>query len=338
MTAALPEPASSRPPARGLLALALALALVGCQPAPQPQPLVLGTPHLPATALVYVAERNGCLAQGPHPVVVRNYPSGRDAMAALRKGEVDVAVGYQTPFIFNAFEDPALRILTALHSSARASYLVARRDRGIRSAADLRGKRIGYPPRTSAEYLLRSLLAFEGLALSDVVLVEIAPADSAAELKAGRVDAVAGWSPHVDAAAGTIPAANRQLIYSDVYEEMSVVATRQPVRERHPQALQRLVRCIAEAATQVHRAPDGGQALAAQVFPQVPPLQLQAQWAEITHQIGLTNALLSVLTHEADWLAAAQPPGVVVPRFADLLAPEYLNAVAPETVTALRRH
>ncbi len=329
----------SRVLTRGILpaaAMALALALSACRPA-QP-PLVVGAPHLPATALVFLAERSGCLARGPHPVVLRRYPSGRDALAALRKDEVHAAAGYQTPFILNSFEDPSLRILTVLHSSSRASYVVARRDRGVRSAADLRGKRIGYPPRTSADYLVRSLLAFEGMGMSDVVLVEIAPADAAAQLSAGRVDAVAGWSPHVDIAAAALPESNRQLIYSDVYEELSVIATRQPVRESRPQALQTLVRCTVEAARQVQQASDGGLALAATVLPDLPTEQLRAQWSEITHQIGLTNALLSVLSQEADALAAAQLVRPKVPRFPDLLAPEFLRATAPETVTALRRN
>jgi ABC-type nitrate/sulfonate/bicarbonate transport system substrate-binding protein len=166
--------------------VALLLTLAACGADPRKPALVLGAPHLPATALVYLAERSGCLARGSHPVELRDYPSGRDALAALRKGEVDAAVGYQTPFIFNALEDPSLRILTALHSSARGSYVVGRRDRGILGAPDLRGKRIGYPPRTSADYLVRSLLAYEGLSPADVTLVEIIPSEAAAELTAGR--------------------------------------------------------------------------------------------------------------------------------------------------------
>jgi NitT/TauT family transport system substrate-binding protein len=312
----------------------LAAGLAGCRPAP---PLVVGTPHLPATALLYLAERNGCLADGDPKIVLRNYPSGRDAMVALRQGEVEAAAAYQTPFIFNAFEDPSLRILTTLHSSVRASYLVGRRDRGIRSGADLKGKRIGYPPRTSADYLVRSLLAFEGLSVKDVTLVEIAPADAAAHLKAGRVDAVANWSPHIDAAAAALEPANRQVIYSDVYDEMSLIATRQDVRERREKVLHRLVRCTAQAARELDALPDRGLRMAAQVFPQLPPEQLQSQWAEITHHVGLSNALLSVLTHEAEWLAAAQQPRVRVPAFADMLDAEFLQAVAPETITAMRR-
>jgi NitT/TauT family transport system substrate-binding protein len=312
----------------------LAIGLVGCRPAP---PLVVGTPHLPATALLYLAERNGCLADREPRIVLRDYPSGRDAMVALRQGEVDVAAAYQTPFIFNAFEDPSLRILTTLHSSVRASYLVGRRDRGIRSGADLKGKRIGYPPRTSADFLVRSLLAFEGLSVDDVTLVEIAPADGAAQLRAGRVDAVANWSPHIDAAAMALEPANRQVIYSDVYEEMSMIATRQDVRERREMALRRLVRCTAEAARQVEALPDRGLRKAADVFPHLPPEQLQSQWSEITHHVGLSNALLSVLTHEAEWLAAAPRPRARVPAFADMLDAEFLGEVAPETITALRR-
>lgn len=314
--------------------IGLTTVLVGCRPAP---PLVVGTPHLPATALLYLAEQDGCFAKGEPKIVLRDYPSGRDALAALRTGEVEAAAAYQTPFIFNAFEDPSLRILTTLHSSARASYMVGRRDRGIRSGADLKGKRIGYPPRTSADYLLRTTLAYEGLGMQDVALVEIAPADAATQLKAGRVDAVANWSPHIDAASAALEPSNRQVIYSDVYEEMSMIATRQAVRDRRAEALHKLVRCTAEAARKLDALPDRGLQMAAKVFPQLPPEQLRSQWAEITHHVGLSYALLSVLRQEAEWLAAAQKPRAPVPEFNDMLDAEFLQVAAPDTITAMRR-
>jgi len=326
--------ATARTLLTAVFVIVLVAGLSGCRPAP---PLVVGTPHLAATALLYLAERSGCFSQGDTRIELRNYPSGRDALAALRRGEVDAAAGYQTPLIFNAFEDPSLRILTTLHSSARASYMVGRRDRGIRSGADLRGKRIGYPPRTSAEYLLRTTLAYEGLNMDDVELVGIDPPDAAAQLRAGRVDAVANWSPHIDAAAAAIEPGNRQVIYSDIYEEMSMIATRQDVRERRAKALHQLVRCTVKAARELEALPDRGLQQAAAVFPQLPPEQLRSQWAEITHHVGLSNALLSVLTHEAEWLAASQQPRARVPVFADMLAAEFLAAAAPETITAPRR-
>jgi ABC-type nitrate/sulfonate/bicarbonate transport system substrate-binding protein len=142
----------------------------------------------------------------------------------------------------------------------------------------------------------------------------------------------------VDNAAASLPKGNRQLIYSDLYEELSVIATRQQVRERHPQALHTLVRCTVEAARLVQQAPDGGLALAAKAFPDMPAEQLRAQWSEIFHQVGLSNALLSTLGQEAEALVAARPVPTGVPRFADLFAPEFLRAVAPETVTAARRN
>lgn len=328
-----------RTPRRPLaLALVLGVALgAACRPQPVERVLV-GSIRIPSMALLYIAEDQGCLRGDGPEIVLRDYATGRDAVAALRRGEVAVAAAYQTPVVLNTLEDASLRILTTLHTAARNTHVVARADRGIRTAADLRGKRIGVPSRTNAEYFVRALLAFEGIDPGEVTVVDVSPPDAAAgELGSGRVDAVAVWSPHVDAAAAALPPDLRVELFSDVYTEASMLVTTEEVRAARPAALAKLVRCAVEAQRLVDAAPDRGRALVARAFREQDPSVLDRQWNDLTHQIGLQNALVSILTQEAEWIRETERTAGPLPRFPAMFAPEFLAASAPESVTYVRR-
>jgi NitT/TauT family transport system substrate-binding protein len=329
----------TRPPRlRRVLALALLAAAVslafGCRPSRDR--LVLGSVRIPSSGLVYIAHEAGCFDEERLEVVQHPYSSGRDAITALRRGEVDAAIAYQTPVVLNAFADRTLRIVTTLHFTSRNTHLAARADRGIREVSDLRGKRVGVPLRTNAELFMRTLLAFDGIDPQEVVLIDIAPEDASGAFASGIVDAVAVWSPHVDAAAAALPPAEVVELYSDVYTEMSAIVTREEVRATRARALTKLVRCLRRAEESVEAAPDRGLAGAHLIFTEIDGAALRRQWSDNTLQLGLSNLLLAIMYQEMEWLRASGEEGDV-PPLSTMFAPEFLDVVHPDSVTYLRR-
>ncbi len=80
--------------------------------------------------------------------------------------------------------------------SLKGIGLVARKDRGISTPADLKGKKVGVPPPGVQVLALTVLLDKVGLKLgSDVQAVPLAFADHAAALDRGDIDAYAGTEP-----------------------------------------------------------------------------------------------------------------------------------------------
>lgn len=321
---------------RAVRALAVACAAAGALAACRgggTDRLVLGSVRVPALALVFIAEESGCFADQRLVVDHRAFATGRDALDAMRRGELDVAAAFQAPFVLAAFEDPSLRVLTTLHSANRNTHLAARVDRGIRGAGDLRGKRIGVALRTNAEFFVRTLLGFEGIDATEVTLVDLAPERSASALASGEVDAVAVWSPHVDDAAAALPPGAVVELYSDLYTEMSMLVTREEVRAARAPALTKLVRCLRSAEVAVESAPDGGLAIARRTFPGEDAEKLARQWGQVTPHLGLQNVLVSICAREAEWMRAAGGIERAVPDFARLLAPEFLEIAHPESIT-----
>jgi ABC-type nitrate/sulfonate/bicarbonate transport system substrate-binding protein len=320
---------------RALLAAGAMAALVaGCRGGATDR-LVLGSVRLPAMGLVFIAQESGCFEDERLAVDLRTFETGRDALEAMRRGELDVATMFETPVVRRAFEDDTLRVLTSLHSSSRNTRVAARVDRGIGGVRDLRGKRIGLPRQTHAESFLRTLLAFAGIDPAEVSLVDVAPGRSAEALASGEVDAVAVWSPHVDDAAEALPAGEVVRFRCDLYMEMAILVTREQVRRSAAPALTKLVRCLRRAELAVESAPDGGLALARRIFPEDDPDEIARRWADVSLHLGLHNVLVSSFTQEAEWVRAAEGIDRPVPRFAGLLAPEFLEEVHPDSITYL---
>jgi NitT/TauT family transport system substrate-binding protein len=78
-----------------------------------------------------------------------------------------------------------------------ADRVIAMPDSGIKTLADLKGKRIGVPLGTSGDMILQLSLAKAGLVPGDVELLNMDPSTLVSAASAGQVDAAAIWYPLV---------------------------------------------------------------------------------------------------------------------------------------------
>src|SRR5215813_7447333 len=91
----------------------------------------------------------------------------------IMDGSADIATNAETQLLRQSVDDPNLRVIFTV---AESFYrIVARRSAGIRSVADLKGKRITTPRNTSAAYFLARMLATANLSEADITFVTINP-------------------------------------------------------------------------------------------------------------------------------------------------------------------
>ncbi len=321
---------------RGAALVLAALCVTACRRAEPEDRLVLGSVGFPAVGLVHVAMQSGCFAEERLAVVDRRLVLGKDALAALLAGDVDVATVFETPVAREAPAHPEIRILTTLHLSRLDTRLVARADRGIRSAADLAGKRVGVAPGTNAAFFLDTLLEFAEVPRQRVTIVFLAPDALPGALSSGSVDAIASWEPFAHFAEAALPAGASVTILSEVYTELSTLVTRSDLVERRGRALTKLVRCVARAERMTFDEPARAYALLRRALPDMPEPALRDGWQRTTPLLGLPNILVSVLRQESEWIDRLDGRPHASFDFASLLVPEILGRVEPEAVTFLR--
>lgn len=246
-----------------------------------------------------------------HGSVMALWNKGSDLVSLASTGQADIATNSETQILHCSAENPDLRIIFTI---AECPYrIVARRSAGIARLADLRGKRIGTQPESSADLFLNALLRTGGLADSDVTYVPFmaktdAPVSLLPEaLRSGKVDAVALWEPQVERARRAI--GNDAIEFYDpaVYTEKFCLCTTQTNLD-DPSMRPRIVafvRALIDATRRLKVEPEIGWDLvskAAELDTEI----VRDAWPYFNYPGTLAVDMLDVLARHDVWVAERQ--------------------------------
>jgi sulfonate transport system substrate-binding protein len=217
----------------------------------------------------------------------------------------DAATNSETQILLRSVDHPELRIVMTV---AECEYrIVARRSAGIRRLVDLRGKKVGTPANTSAEYYLSKMLRTVKLDEPDVTVVPMPVADMASAMKRGDVDAVSGWEPGAQDSVAALGA--DAIVFQDrpVYRELFNLNTTtgvlsDPVKRR---VLVDVVRAIADASREVRERPADVRPLLSSRI-NVPQATVATVWRHFRFPASVPRDTLDVLVEEEQWVAARQ--------------------------------
>jgi len=222
---------------------------------------------------------------------------------AIMDGSVDVATNAETQLLRQSVDDPDLRVIFTV---AESFYrIVARRSAGVRTVADLKGKRITTPRNTSAHYFLVKMLATAKLSESDVTLVDVTPVtDMSTALKDGRVDAIAMWEPEAERAIAAVGRDAVVLQDRRVYRELfnlntSAKVLADPDKRR---AIVELLRSLIASSDRLQRSPREFWPLISSKLSYSPELIAKC-WPNLRYAGGLADDLLDVMEIEERWVA-----------------------------------
>ncbi|WP_233808221.1 ABC transporter substrate-binding protein [Paraburkholderia sp. HP33-1] len=144
-----------------------------------------------------ILEASGQLNNLPYKIEWFNFPAAQPLGEALNAGAIDVGGLGDAPLIFAYAAGARVRAVAATRSIPRDLAIIVPDDSPIRTAADLKGKRIATTRGSIGHYLAIATLERAGIKLSDVSLRFMQPADAKAALASGNVDAWSTWDPYV---------------------------------------------------------------------------------------------------------------------------------------------
>ena len=123
------------------------------------------------------------------------FPAGPQLLEGLNVGAVDVGYVGEAPPIFAQAAGAKFVYIGYDPASPRAEAILVTKDSPIRSVADLKGKKVALNKGSNVHYLLVKQLEKNGLKLSDIQPVYLAPADGRAAFESKNVDAWVIWDP-----------------------------------------------------------------------------------------------------------------------------------------------
>ncbi|HYX15882.1 MAG TPA: aliphatic sulfonate ABC transporter substrate-binding protein [Nostoc sp.] len=152
------------------------------------------------TALA-VLEEKGILAERLKPLGYRvewpEFAAGPQQLEALNAGALDIASTAESPPVFSQAAGAPLVYLAANSSDGQAVSLLVPKNSPIQSVKDLKGKKVAFQKASIGHYLILRALEKEGLKLSDIESVGLAPPDANVAFSQGKVDAWFIWEPFV---------------------------------------------------------------------------------------------------------------------------------------------
>lgn len=302
-------------------------------PAVSPLPLALAVRPGADAALIAIAQDQGYYKQANLTVTLALYPSGQEAMGALCRGQAQAATVSDVAFAVKALEDPSLRILASLGSTT-ASQIVARKDRGIRTPSDLKGKRVGFSAGTTSDYFLYAFLLTEKIDPTEITRVNIPPARQAEAVALGEVDAVSAFGPNAFAAGRRLGDIALSWDCQNNVAYHWLLVTREGTAPP-AEALQRLVRALLRADEFAVGNDAQVQAILIRQWRLDPDFVSQA-WPRTRVRLSLGQSIVSSLRAYFQWQiqnGAPDRPPVDIVSFLDT-GP--LDREAPQRVTLFR--
>lgn len=124
------------------------------------------------------------------------FPAAAPLAEALNAGAVDSGPIGDAPAIFALAAGTRIKLIGANRSDPYGTAVLVRPDSPLKSAADLKGKRIGTNRGSIGHFVALKALASAGLKPEDADIRFLPPADAKLALTNGSVDAWATWEPY----------------------------------------------------------------------------------------------------------------------------------------------
>jgi NitT/TauT family transport system substrate-binding protein len=325
----------------GLLAIGMLATLqLGCKPTENPpgsrEKVTIAYSTASNAILAYIAFAKGFFTEEGLDAVPQPHAFGKLALNSVIEGKADIATAADTPIVFAIMNGKKITTLAVIQTSNRDNAIVARKDRGIAKPADLKGKKIGVPMGTSAEFFLYTVLLASGIESNQVTLVAMKPDQMAEAFEKGTIDAVAAFNPTIKHLEKKLSKRGTVFHEEALYTETFCIVAMQEYAQKNPEAVKKVLRAFIKAQTFVQQHDQEARALVAD-FIKLDRAALDEIWDIFTFKVTLDQALLVNFEDQTRWLLkSGSTSRKSMPNYLEYIYADGLYFVKPEAVRIVR--
>ncbi len=301
-----------------------------------PEKVTIAYSASPDAALAQVAQTQGYYLQEGLDAIPQKYAYGRLALAAVLEGKADFATVAETPFMFAIMNGQKIAVIATIQTSNRNNVIIARKDKGIHTPRDLKGRKIAVTSGTLLDFFLDSFLATTGMTRKAVTVVNVKPEEMIDAVVRGDVDAISAWSYVVIEAQHRLGERGITFLDEEIYTQtFNVIATEEFIR-KNPAKVDKVLRAFVKAEGFVKKNPAESQAIVAE-FCGIEKAVIKEMWDLEDFSVTLDQSLVLALEDEAAW---AIKNGFIekmnIPNFLNYIYIDGLKLVNPNAVRILR--
>ena len=303
---------------------------------PSSEPVRMGLAMQPQSALVLIAREKGYFAKQGLTMEFHEYPSGKRALnEGLFTDKVDVTTASDLPVAMAVLNGREIAILTSIFNADNVNRIIARRDAGITTAAELQGKRIATQKSSAVHYflhlfMLENMLSEKQLALSFMKAEQLPVA-----LAEGRIDAFSMREPYISEAKKLL--GEKTIIFAapGIYSQVDVAVASPALLNKRPAVASAILYALIEAEDFVADNPVESMSIVATALGS-PQANIEQIWPTLKLHLRLEQALLLLLESEARWaIRHGYTSAKEVPDFLQYIRIAPLKQLNPGAVTLI---
>lgn len=293
--------------------------------------ITIGVSSQPVSTAVYTAHAKGYFEKEGLHTKLESYTAGKEALNAVCSGKDQFATVAETPVMLAVLNGEKIYVIATIANVDKYMVVVARKDRGISSPSDLKGKRIGLIKGTTAEFFLHVYLTLNHIEDVDVNAVYLPPADIVNALLEGRVDAVCTWAPHSTLLKRKLGSNAVILIDPGAYTMNWNIAVTQKFAKSKPETIKKCLRAIIRATDYVNEHPDEARAIFAN-YTGMDSSLYDKEWENYRFTVILDQSLILNLEDQARWMRKEEGSTGEIPDFTKFIYTAGLKSIEPDAV------
>ncbi len=300
----------------------------------KPESITVGMESNQVNSLIIIADDQGYFAANGLNVTIKNYPSGAAAVNGMLTGGADIATSTEFVIVGKALAHEQINTFATIDKFQQID-IIGRNERGIENASGLKGKTIGVPKKTAAEFYLGRYLGLHNLSMQDVTLVDVAPMQSPDAFLNGSVDAIVTWQPYI----GTIEEqiGNSTVIWPAQSDQPAYccVSSTDNWTSLHPGAIDNFLKSLDQAEKYSIDHPDNAKAIV-QKRMHYDDAFITAIWPDHQFSLTLDQSLVMAMEDEGRWMIANNLTAEkAIPDYRDYIYTKGIEEVKPESMNII---
>lgn len=285
------------------------------------------------TATVWVAENLGYFKDENIDLTIREFDSGRNALETMLKdSSIDIATVAQTPIVFNSFNKEDYVIIGTMAHSIDDVKVLARKDHGIKTAKDIKGKKVGATLRSTGHYFLEGFLSNYNMNLNDIKLHDVNAAKLKDKLISGELDAITSWEPHIYNAKKVLDESKLTMLISPVpFRKDFFFTVNRSYLKQNKDNIDRFLRAVIRAEDFIKTNKEESQKIIAERIG-ADPIIVKSIWDAFIFEITLEQSIIVGLEDEAQWAIDIGVTKKPAPNYLDFVDYSSLKKIKPEAV------
>jgi len=326
------------------IAFILVAAVTGCEQVDQQEParpfpkVTIATTSAFTGYIIVVAHKQGYFSdEGLDVTLSSAYPHGKASLMAMEEGAVDFAPSSETPFMRAVLNGSEISIVAVTTIPRNHLAVVARKDKGIETFSDLKGKTVAVTIGSNGEYFLDLVLLMNGFSRADLTYVNTKPVEMIEAITTGKVDAVATWDPIQLKVRKVLGENTRVFTSQGVYDPMFIISATKKYIASNPDIVKKVVQALYNSSAFINANHIEARKMVSEYY-KVDKVLLEETEASsnVKFDISLNQSLLVLLEDQTRWAIKNKLTDLTeVPNYLDYIYLDALEEINSDAVTII---